>query len=216
MTTVSEERRNAGRPRALTVEAVVDAALALIERDGLSALSIRSLAAELGVMPRTVYTYVAGKDELLQLMADRFLERAAIEPPRPDLPWAEELARILRDYYRLYVARPHALDLLLHPDLRNVTGLEIVAANIELLKAAGFDARESLLINRALNRFVVGSAHGQRAEQALGPQELDYVHRLATQVGGIGDITPDDIFEHGLGLMLESLSTRASSRLAQR
>lgn len=211
MTTVADERRGAGRPRALMLEAVVDAGLELIEREGLSALSIRTLAAQLGVVPRTLYTYVSGKDELLRLMADRFLESAAIDPPRADEVWSDALTRILRDYYRLYVAHPHALDLLLNPGLRSSISTQIIVTNVALLKQAGFDARESLLINRALNRFVLGSAHGERVEQAHTAVESELVEVLAAQVGDIAAISADEIFEKGLSMMLDSLRARAES-----
>lgn len=59
-----------GRPRALSVDAVVSAAVALADSEGLDALTMRRLAEQLGVRPMTLYTYVPGRAELLDLMLD--------------------------------------------------------------------------------------------------------------------------------------------------
>ena len=63
---VDAERR---RPR-LSRERVVEAALAIADADGLGALTIRSLATELGVKPMSVYYHVAGKDDILAALVD--------------------------------------------------------------------------------------------------------------------------------------------------
>lgn len=204
MTAVVGERRGAGRPRALSTENVLDAALDLTARHGLGALSIRTLASALSVTPRTVYTYVASKDQLLSLMADRFLERAAVPNPRADHPWLDEIRRISREYYRLYVDHPYALELLLSADGSSSRSHDVVAANIQLLEQAGFSAVDSLMTNRALNRFILGSAHGEltdaaqrRVLRAQGAQDSDLI-----------GLDGDSIFEHGLALILDAIERR--------
>src|SRR5687767_2606640 len=65
----SQPSRRGPRPR-LSVDDVVDAAIALADEAGLEAVSIRALAERLGVSAMTLYTYVPGKTELLDLMLD--------------------------------------------------------------------------------------------------------------------------------------------------
>ncbi|MEK7424438.1 MAG: TetR family transcriptional regulator [Actinomycetota bacterium] len=68
-----------GRPRSLTVDAVVDAATTIVENQGSAALTIRRCAQTLGVAPNAIYTYFRSKDALLDAVADRLL--SAIELP---------------------------------------------------------------------------------------------------------------------------------------
>jgi AcrR family transcriptional regulator len=85
-----EPRPTRGPKRALTLEGIVGAAVAVAASEGLGAVSMQRVAADLGVAPMSLYRYVDGKQELLTLMADH-----AYGPP-PDLvageTWREGLA----------------------------------------------------------------------------------------------------------------------------
>ena len=71
----------AGRSSASSVDAVVDAAIELADEEGMEALSMRRIAERLGLKPMSVYTYVPGKAELIDLMVDQ----VAGEEPLPEL-----------------------------------------------------------------------------------------------------------------------------------
>ena len=90
------------RPQALTVERIVDAASALVERDGLVGLSMRKLGAQLGVDPMAVYHHVASKRELLALVTARTL--GTMPPPDPTAPWADQVRQWTTRYWDLVVA----------------------------------------------------------------------------------------------------------------
>lgn len=64
-------RPTRGPKQGLTLEAVVDAAVALADAEGIEALSMRRVAEALGVGAMSLYTYVPGKAELVDLMLDR-------------------------------------------------------------------------------------------------------------------------------------------------
>jgi AcrR family transcriptional regulator len=61
---------------------VVDAAAAVVDRDGIDGLTMRRVAEELDSSPMALYRHVRDKDELLVALLDRLVERL----PRPDLP----------------------------------------------------------------------------------------------------------------------------------
>src|SRR4051794_33307060 len=86
--------------RPLTRELIVDAALALLERDGLQGLSMRRLAQELDAGAASLYWHVGGKEELLGLLLDRIVgEQPAPEPdPRDWQRTVKELARTTRGH----------------------------------------------------------------------------------------------------------------------
>lgn len=75
------ERPHKGPKRGLSLDRIVDAAVKIATAEGLAAVSMSRVAAELGAATMSLYRYVAAKDELLMLMVD-----AAIGPPPPDPP----------------------------------------------------------------------------------------------------------------------------------
>ncbi|WP_026925121.1 TetR/AcrR family transcriptional regulator [Glycomyces arizonensis] len=96
-----------GPRKGLTVDAVVDAAIAIADAEGLEAVTMRRIAQSLGVAPMTLYTYVPGKAELIVLMLDALY--AAM--PRTETTgrlWRERLAAVARDNYAMYRAHPWA------------------------------------------------------------------------------------------------------------
>ena len=99
------DRSRHGPRQALSVERVVTCALTLADTDGLGAVTMRRVAESLGVVPMSLYTYVPGKAELLDLMLDTVYRRM----PRPDLsahPWRERLTAIAHQNRELFVRHP--------------------------------------------------------------------------------------------------------------
>jgi len=94
--------RSRDRTEPLTVDAIVDAACALIARDGLAALSMRRLGAALGVDPMAVYHHVPNKRELLSLVMARTV--GAMTPPTPDAPWDARVRAWAAAYWEIVVA----------------------------------------------------------------------------------------------------------------
>src|SRR5690625_6074683 len=66
----------------------------MIDAHGLESFSIRSLGAELGVAPMTLYWHVGTKDELLALVLDELIGRVAV--PEPGGHWTDRVAALLR------------------------------------------------------------------------------------------------------------------------
>ncbi|MFC7358790.1 TetR/AcrR family transcriptional regulator [Nocardioides astragali] len=105
--------RRKGPARSVTVAQVVDAALRLADDQGLAAVTMRAVAERVGVSAMSVYTYVPGKPELLDLMVDASYARMA------RMPWAGEAWRD-----RLEVVAETNRDLLTsHPWLTEVAAL---------------------------------------------------------------------------------------------
>ena len=98
-----------GPRRALSVDAVLAAATALADAEGLEAVTIRRVAQELGVVPMSLYTYVPGKAELLDLMMDAAYDAM----PRPDTagePWRARVKAIAEENRALFEAHPWAAE----------------------------------------------------------------------------------------------------------
>ncbi|WP_256639337.1 TetR/AcrR family transcriptional regulator [Streptomyces murinus] len=94
-----------GPRQGLSVDAVVGVAVELADSAGLEALTMRGIAGRLGVTPMTLYTYVPGKAELLDLMLDSVYLRM----PRaagPDAPWRSRVEAVARENLDLYARHP--------------------------------------------------------------------------------------------------------------
>jgi AcrR family transcriptional regulator len=90
-----------GPKQGLTIDAVVDAATGLADAEGIDAVTMRRVAGELGVVPMTLYTYVPGKAELLDLMLDAAYARMT----RTEIagrPWPERLTAIAGENWGLF------------------------------------------------------------------------------------------------------------------
>lgn len=106
-------QRRKGPARSVTVPQIVDAALALADAEGLSALTMRAVAERVGISAMSVYTYVPGKPELLDLMVDALYAGM----PRPEWgaqAWQERVTTI---------AEANRVLLTLHPWMTEVAAL---------------------------------------------------------------------------------------------
>ncbi|TCN36657.1 TetR family transcriptional regulator [Kribbella orskensis] len=102
-----QPRPTRGPKPALTVDAIVEAALKLADAEGLAAMSMRRVADELGVGAMTLYRYVPGKGELIDVMLDTVYG----ELPRREVDgdWRARLDEVARENRRLYLNHPWLL-----------------------------------------------------------------------------------------------------------
>ena len=92
----AQARRRLRERRPLTRDAIVDAALTLLDRDGLAGLSMRKLADELGVGAASLYWHVGDKEELLGLLLDRIVGETQLVEPDPG-NWQEQVKEMGRE-----------------------------------------------------------------------------------------------------------------------
>lgn len=96
-----------GPRQGLSVDVVVGAAVNLADRSGLDAVTMRRVAQILGVAPMTLYTYIPGKAELLDLMLDAVYAEMPLADSR-GLPWRQRLAMVAEENKALFEAHPWA------------------------------------------------------------------------------------------------------------
>jgi AcrR family transcriptional regulator len=99
-----EGPRRGPRP-ALSIDAVVASATELADAEGLDAVTMRGVAAALGVAPMTLYTYLPGKAELLDLMLDTVYARMD-RADHGDRPWRARVDAVARENLALYRRHP--------------------------------------------------------------------------------------------------------------
>ena len=142
--------------RALTVKRVVEAALEVADAHGIEAVSLRRLAATLGVTPMAIYRHVRNKSHLLDLMAERLLEQIDIAADATTT-WQHRLRRLLGSYQSVAAAHPAAPFLLSRPFVSPAEP-RVTEALLATFHDAGFDASQSARLLQVISGMVLGPA----------------------------------------------------------
>jgi AcrR family transcriptional regulator len=147
--------------RALTRERVVAEALAVIAADGAAALSMRALAARLGVVPGALYRHVRNKEQLCDLAADSVLAEVDTRPGRaPD--WAERVRVLARRLRAVLEDHPGIAALLKTRDPLGPHSLALAEAFLTALQQAGLSPRETALAYSVVRDYTLGFALADR------------------------------------------------------
>ena len=145
------------RRHQLTRERVVAEALAVIAEDGVQALTMRSLAGRLGVVPGAVYHHVRNKEQLHDLVLDNVLAEVDVHLD-PSLAWAEQLKGLAHRLRRVLEDHPGVAGILKTRDPLGPHSLVVAEAFLEALQAGGFADREAGLAFFLLVDYTVGFA----------------------------------------------------------
>ena len=141
--------------RPLTRQRILRAALRLIDRDGLDALSMRKLGATLGVEGMALYRHVGSKQALLEGVVEILLEELELPAAGAD-SWAEAWLALARSYRRLARMHPGAFRLLALSPLSTAERFERAQAPVAILREAGFDEQTARLAFRTLLSYADG------------------------------------------------------------
>ncbi len=158
---ISFRKRTSGRPRTLTLDAILDAACEI----GLDRIEMAQLAARLGTGVATLYGYVDNKNHLVRLAAERLRCRDRIEDRGQS--WQD----VLRDYagmlFALLCEWPRLVQHMMDGEVGDVSDLENADAVLRLLTDRGVPAKKSLALYYAVNQLVIGAVVGARYRRAL-------------------------------------------------
>jgi len=180
---------------------VVDAALAIVDADGIDGLSMRKLASAIDVNPMTLYRFVPSKADLLRELVTRVLADA--DAPRTASADWEPVLRATAVAFRAAVrAHPRVLPLLAEPR-GAVTLLDLVAVPVLSLTLAGFSDAEAVHGAGALTAAVLGYAQLEAglddAAQADRPDPSRVVQLWTVAEGAAPDVQRVLGFEVGKG-----------------
>jgi AcrR family transcriptional regulator len=141
----------------LTRERVVEEALAVIAHDGANALTMRRLAARLGVVPGALYNHVRNKQQLQDLVLDGVLAEVDLGLD-PSLGWTEQLKLLAHRLRRVLEDHPGVAGILKTRDPLGPHSLALAEAFLGPLQAAGFGDREAGLAFFLLLDYTIGFA----------------------------------------------------------
>lgn len=180
------------RPRQFDDAAVIDAALALLDEGGPTALSVRSLAAALGVRPNSVYTYVADRAGLEAAIAEHVLamaDRALLAGPPSR--WRSRIERFARSMRAVLLDHPGAVALLARAPLHGQAALDIGEGLLDAFTDAGLGPVDAARATYAVMVQVLGAIGLEVAETAGTAPMPPEAHRIAARAEAFGAVDLD-------------------------
>ncbi|MEV7615612.1 TetR/AcrR family transcriptional regulator [Streptomyces sp. NPDC089799] len=202
------------RPRKplLSRDRIVETAGALVDAEGLEAVSTRRLAAALGVSGPSLYNHFRTKDEILDAVADAVSSRVDLSmfEESDGRDWRTALHDWAHSYRAALADHPHIVPVLARGPGRRPAGLRVADAVFGAMTTAGWPPAQATRIGALMRYFILGSAVGSFAggfvddEQAYDPADyphLGQAHLLAERRREVDE----GAFETGLRALLDGL-----------
>jgi AcrR family transcriptional regulator len=194
--------RRAQRQRALSQEAIVDAALAIVDTEGLDALTMRTVAATLRTGAASLYAYVGSKEELIELVVDRVIGEVRFADHPDPSRWVAELKDVAREMRRVFAS---------HGDLARATfgriplgenALTGAERMLALVRAGGLSDRIAAQMVDLLSLYVMGIAY-EDSLTAMNPTTPDDQSRFMTEMRTYFASLPSERFPNTVALAEE-------------
>jgi AcrR family transcriptional regulator len=209
--------------RGMTERRIAEAALELVDADGVERLSMRKLAQRVGAAPMSLYTYFPDRDAVLEAVTQLVL--AEVEVPDEDLDWRETIREIMRSIRRVGLRHPNVAPLINRFPPRTLDALAFVEVGFRSFRKAGFDDRSTARCYRALAVYSMGcfdverggyfGAHPAARQDAdsLAQPSLDRHLPNLARVGPVLAGQDDEAeFEYGLELLLTGFAASMADR----
>lgn len=232
----SERASRKGKPD-LNVELVVRAAIELADTAGLTALSMRRVAERLGVGTMSLYTYVPGKAELLDVMLDTVYGETTDAPE--EATWRARLEHIARENLALYQRHPWLTQVAASRPVLGPNAIAKYDRDLRAIDGIGLSDLEMDSVLTLVGGYVHGAARGAAdaaaAEQSTGMSDeqwwyahVPFLERImdgrryptATRVGSAAGeahqaaYNPEHAFEFGLRCVLDGVEMLVRARTA--
>ncbi len=161
----------------LTRERLISAALAIVDRDGLDALSMRRLGAELGVDPMAAYRHIPNKEALLDGVVEAVISQVDLTID-PEMSWQEQVRQMMRAYLAALLAHPNALPLIAERPWKTPGSLLVLEHALQVITGAGASLHDALIAVNAVGFFTSGLAVAAGARSRDPYAENDQVKDL--------------------------------------
>lgn len=205
------------RTRRISEEQIADEALALVDAEGLDALTMRALGRRLGVEGMALYTYFGSKSDLLDAVGTRILAALDTEFDR-SLPWQERIRRGALSWAAMQARHPRAFPLVYRGGVRTGAVPLLTEELLDALRVAGFDEREAALAYQTIVVLIDAALLGRgtstdadlhaawrHAEETL---DRDTFPRFREVAPHAATLEWEEILESGLELLVNGLERR--------
>lgn len=164
--------RRAHKPfhRGLDREAVLQAALRVLDEEGPERLTMRRVAARLDVEAASLYSHVASKHDLVDGVLDLIVD--AVPMPDPGTDWRAELIAIYSAYRSTLLAHPGAVPLLTQRSRTSRSQTRLIGRAVELLEAGGLGIDHAVLAQVTIVAFALGFVSQEVGAPASLPEDV--------------------------------------------
>jgi AcrR family transcriptional regulator len=189
--------------------------MALVDRDGLQALSTRRLGDELGCEAMSIYHHFPSKAHLMDALVDLMLLGARVPSAAEEPDWLARLRRTAHDFRAMALRHPKFFPFFAVHRLNTMTGVAFVDAVIGILREAGFSDGDAARHFRGLGYYLMGAGLDETAGYAKGPSAAAPVpneiiaanfKHLAAAAPHFQPVHFQATFESGLDMLLEGIS----------
>ncbi len=185
-------RQQPARRTALSVDAIVTAAIEVLDETGAAGLTMRRVAEQLGTGAGSLYVHVANKDELLELVYDELVGQVSLPEPDPTR-WREQVHQMMGDLYDVLVSHRDAALAGLGRIPTSPKSLAAGEALVAALRAGGLSDHAIALGLDLLGLYVSAQAFEAGLLERGGMTPAD-VQRYYADVHGFYDALPADRF----------------------
>ena len=186
------QRRRPGPKGTLSDQTILDAAQNLLSSGGAGAVTVRGIAAQVGVAPNAVYTYFPDKAAVLRALVERLLSEVNLDMLSDRTrPWRHRLQSLAVGFRTHLLSHPGAVNLLLSGPMDGPNALAIGERILEVFADAGLETDDTAQASRLLTTYVLGSIALEAAElEHSGPPPPED-ERVATRLVGFAAVPSD-------------------------
>lgn len=203
----------------LSAELIFEAALRIVDAEGIEALTMRHLAEEMGVATMSLYSHVGTKEQVLQGVLN--LVTAEIGMPAPGIPPWEALRSITREFRRSALRHPNLVPLIMQQPPSGTEGLRTLEAALDAVRRAGIEPALTAPAYRIMASFAIGfvslecGGYFRRVDVAngpgAGPVDLSALPRVAEMAPYLAQWDAAEEFERGMDVIIGVLAGWAGS-----
>jgi AcrR family transcriptional regulator len=196
---------------------ILAAALDIARTEGMEALTIRRLAADLGASRMALYRHVADKDALVDLVMNAIAEHDVVPPGIEDGPWARRLRLLAAGMRRELTAYPGMVDVLMTRANHGPGALHLVETILRILADAGLDERQAARHYLVFIDLVLGRLHRERHGDPVAEHRTASLLALADDTTGLPRlhaaqhhlraVTAEQIFELEMEMLIHAIET---------
>jgi AcrR family transcriptional regulator len=176
----SRDKGSRGPKPALSLDAVIRAAIEVVDAEGLAALTMARVAADLDVTTMALYRYLPGKNELMELMSDSAM---GLPPDKGGGEWRFEVARWARASLAMFLEQPWLLEMIARRTTVGPNWLAWLNAALDALSDSGLPAKEMIPAVLLIDSHVRSTAQLRTGAPAT-PQWAENFGRVLQSVHG--------------------------------
>ena len=146
----------------LSRQRVAEAALAVGDAEGLDAVSMRKVGAQLGVEAMSLYNHVGNKDDLLDAVGDLLYGQVLEQySPDPNVEWQVNARHMIQTFHDVAMGHPNVVSIMLDRPIPSITKVFFLQKCYELFVGAGYPTKEAALAFNTVASWMTGFVHSE-------------------------------------------------------